>query len=287
MNWLFTSFLMFISSIVYYLIIKKAQIEKIESKLYMVANFSIPMFLYMALAISQKQLIFVGGWMILIMFLNSLIFSYFGSIISYWALEKAPNAGYSLTIQKSYAVYTAIASVFLFNQRLSPIKFLAILIIVISTAFILIDKKTKNIKSNNRWIFESFSAFFIFGTLRLNNRLIIANGVSPVVQLLWTMFFVTTFSIINLIKERNNIKTKLSKNNLFILLGMGLSVSSFYYFLQISEVIGPNLGYVSAINTASNAFYTVLVAWIFKDHLSAKKFFAVLGVTFGLILLVV
>lgn len=68
---------------------------------------------------------------------------------------------------------------------------------------------------------------------------------------------------------------------------MGTSVSFFYYFLQIPEVIGPNLGYVSAINTASNAFYTILVALIFKDHLSLKKFLAVLGVTAGLILLVI
>jgi len=71
-----------------------------------------------------------------------------------------------------------------------------------------------------------------------------------------------------------------------VLLSIGFSVTFFYYFKIVSEVAAPNIGYVNAINTASNAFYTVLVALIFKDHLSVKKFLAVLGVTAGLILLV-
>jgi len=67
---------------------------------------------------------------------------------------------------------------------------------------------------------------------------------------------------------------------------MGISVTFFYYFKQVSEVTSPNIGYVGAINAASNAFYTILVASIFKDALSWRKLLAVLGVTLGLLILV-
>lgn len=277
---------MFFSSIVYYLITKKALINKIESRVYMLANFSIPAVLYFLLHVFQKRSIFVEWKMLFIIVVNAFIFSYIGSIISYKALEKAPNAGYSLTIQKSYAVYTSIAAIFVFGSSLTLFKFLAILLIIVSTAFILIEKKRPSSKPNYQWVIYSFAAFFIFGTLRLNNKLIINAGVPAVTMLFWTMVFVALFSFFDLLKSRNQIKTKLNSENIFVLFGIGTTVSLFYYFLQMSEVIAPNIGFVSAINTASNAFYTVLVAFIFKDHLSLKKLLAVLGVTIGLIFLV-
>lgn len=216
MNWILTSFLMFVSSITYYLIIKKAQINKIENKLYMVANFSIPMVFYLMINIIQNKNIFVEPKMILLMFFNSLIFSYIGSVVSYMAIEKAPNAGYGLTIQKSYAVYTAIASVFLFGSQLSLLKFAAILIIIVSTAFIIIDKKNprNNRKSDPRWVYYSILSFFLFGTLRLTNKLFLLHGVPVITNLFWSMFFVFMISLIELFRSKAKITTKLSWNNL-------------------------------------------------------------------------
>ncbi len=288
MNWIITSFLMFSSSIIYYLITKKSVLNKIDRRIYLLVNFSIPLVFFLTMNIIQGKSIFVDLRTIVLIFLNALIFNYIGSTLGYLGIEKAPNAGYSVTIQKSYAVYTSIASIFLFGQSLSPFKFFAILIIIVSTAFIMIEKKVNHSKFNNAWIFYSVAALFLFGTLRLNNRLIITHTSTPAITMLfWSMAFTTLFCLIDLLRNKHNIEVKFSKQNVLVLLGVGLSVTSFYYFLQISELIGPNLGYVSAINTASNAFYTVLVALIFKDHLSVKKFLAVLGVTIGLILLVV
>jgi drug/metabolite transporter (DMT)-like permease len=288
MDWIFTSFLMFASSIVYYLITKKSVLNKIDRRIYLLVNFAIPLVFFLMMNIVQGKSIFVDFKIIVLIFLNALVFNYIGSTFGYMGIEKAPNAGYSVTIQKSYAVYTSIASIFLFGQSLSPFKFFAILVIIISTAFVMIEKKAKHFVSNNAWVYYSLAALFLFGTLRLNNRLIITyTSIPAITMLFWSMAFTTLFCLIDLLKNRSKIEVKFSKQNALVLLGVGLSVTSFYYFLQISELIGPNLGYVSAINTASNAFYTVLVALIFKDHLSVKKFLAVVGVTLGLILLVV
>lgn len=288
MNWILTSFIMFLSSIVYYLITKKSVLNGIDRRIYLLANFSIPLVFFLAMNIVQNKTIFVGFIPILLIFLNSLIFNYVGSTLGYLGIEKAPNAGYSVTIQKSYAVYTSIASIFLFGQHLSPSKFGAILVIIVATAFIMIGKKQEKTKKDVYWIYYSIGALFLFGTLRLNNRLIINYTEIPAITMLfWSMAFTTLFCLIDFMRSGKASATKLNRPNLLVLLGVGLSVSSFYYFLQISELISPNLGYVSAINTASNAFYTILVALIFKDHLNLRKLLAVVGVTVGIIILVV
>ena len=288
MNWITTSILMFISSIIYYLITKKSIINGIDRRIYLLVNFSIPLIFYLVMNVIQKNNIFINPIILLLIFLNALIFNYIGSNLGYLGIEKAPNAGYSVTIQKSYAVYTSIASIFLFGQKLAAFKFFAILIIIIATAFVLVDKKIKTIKADRSWIFYSIATLFFFGTLRLNNRLIIDHThVLPITMLFWSMTFTTFFCAIDFIKNRQKIKFRFEKSNILVLFGVGLAVTSFYYFLQISELIGPNLGYISAINTASNAFYTLFVALIFKDQLTWKKFLAILGVTVGLILLVV
>jgi len=277
---------MFISSIVYYLVIKKAQLEKIESKLYMVFNFSIPGFAFLFFNLLNRYQILIEPKILFLIFLSSLFLSYIGSVISYIAINQAPNAGYSLVIQKSNAVYTSIAAIFIFVSELKAEKYLAILIIILSTAIISITKKRKISIKNYSWVILSFISFFCFGTLRLTNKLFVSYGIPATVMLFWTMLFVTLISLVDLFFSRKKIKTKLSTNKVLILVGLGVSVTFFYYFLQISEISAPNLGYVGAINTASNAFYTVLVALIFKDQFLWKKFLAVLGVSLGVIFLI-
>ncbi|KKP67606.1 MAG: hypothetical protein UR68_C0008G0008 [Candidatus Roizmanbacteria bacterium GW2011_GWA2_35_19] len=278
---------MFFSSIVYYLIIKKAQINKIDNRLYMVVNFSIPAFLFLFFNIKKGLDIFIHPLSIFYIFIASFIFSYIGSVISYIAINKAPNAGYSLVIQKSYAIFTSIAAIYLFQSSLPLIKFMAILLIVVSTGAISITRGKKLNFKNYLWVIYSVISFFCFGGISLFNKYMVTKGIPPTVVLFWTMVFVSSISIINLIKNGINIAFHPTLGNWLTLFGIGFSVTFFYYFKIISEVTAPNIGFVNAINTASNAFYTVLVAFIFKDHLSWKKFMAVLGVTFGLILLVV
>ncbi len=286
MNWIIASFLMFFSSIIYYLIIKKAQVEKIESKLYMVANFSIPTLLYFFLARYNNINLVVGVRYIVAIFLISLFLNYIGSVISYFGMIEAPNAGYSVVVQKSYAIYTSIAAIFLFHSPLPLNKFLAILVIVFFTALLTINPSKKLSFKNYRWVVYSFIAFFCFGSLRLGNKLVISLGVPTLTLLFWAMLFTTLISLIDLLINKKSVKTKIDRKSLIILFGIGLSVSSFYYFAQVADVIAPNIGYSGAINAASNAFYTLIVALMFKDHLSWKKFLAILGVTAGIIFLV-
>lgn len=287
MNWIITSFIMFCASIIYYLIIRRATLAKINYRVSNIANFSIPMILFFTFNIIQGNNMFLPWNILLLILLASFFLSYISSSASYIAIQKAPNAGYAVIIQKSYAIYTSIAAIFLFNSTLTPIKFIAILITLASVGFISISSKKKDGSHNYLWVMLSIVSFFGFGTLRLTNKVFINSGIPSTVLLFWTMLFVALFSIIDYLLHRKNLNIKIKRSDLLILLGIGVSVTFFYYFLQISEVAAPNIGYVNVINASSNAIYTLLVAWIFKDKLTRNKLLAVITATIGIILLLI
>ncbi len=287
MNWIIASLLMLVFSNVYYLILRRAQQKGIPGKLYMVANFSVPPLLYYLLG-SSKGLSFVLPLAQLTMvFLISLFLNWFSALVSYYAITKAPNAGYSLIIQKSYAIYTGIAAIFLFGSVLPWQKFAAIIIVLASTTLVIAGEKVRHKDTGLTWVGLSFVTFFLFGTLRLAGRWMVFQGVPVVVYLFYLHGIVAIISLFDLGIHWQMSRIKMTTERAVLLLGIGISVTLFYYFFQVAEVASPNIGYVNAINTASNALYTILVAWLLGDSLSGKKFLGVLGVTFGIILLLV
>jgi len=287
MNWIVASAIMYCASIIYYLFVRKAAGEKINYRFSNIANFSIPAVLYFSINIAQHQNMLLPLNILFFIFLAALFLSYLGSVASYIAISIAPNAGYSLIIQKSYAVYTSIVAIFLFHSTITPLKFVAVLITLASTAFISISPGKKVNKANYLWVLLSFVSFFCFGSLRLTNKFIFTLGVPSTVLLFWTMMFVALFSIADFFINRKKVSTSISKSSLLTLVGIGFSVTFFYYFLQTAEFMAPNIGYVNAINTSSNAAFTLLVAWLFKDKLTKAKMFAVVTATIGLILLII
>lgn len=287
MNWVITSLLMFISSIVYYIVLKVALDSKIDNKLYMVANFFLPAILFLMINIITKTPILIPLKYIIILVASAFIFSYIGSKISYTAQDYISNPGYSLVIQKSYAIYTWIASIFLFQGEFSLRKFLAVIIVIFSAMIVsLSDNKKLKIK-NSLWVVYSIIAFFCFGSSALVNKYIFLSGVvSSTTILFWSLSTVFFISFFDLLAGHKKITSNFNKKNLFILLLIGLTATSFYLFKQISEVSAPNVGYVSAINGSSQAFFTVIIALIFKDRLSWKKFAGVLGITLGILVII-
>jgi hypothetical protein len=68
-------------------------------------------------------------------FVQGIFFSYLGNVFSLKGIEYSPNPGYSLIISKSYVVFTAIASIFIFSAPLTMKSVIAILLIVLFIIF--------------------------------------------------------------------------------------------------------------------------------------------------------
>ncbi len=283
MNWIISSLLMFASSVVLYLFVRKSSLEKNPPQFNNLAMFLIPLFVFVAIAISTHQNFLIPWQQLLIIAGIGIFFSYLGNLFSLKSIEFTPNPGYSLVISKSYVVFTTLVSVLFFRADFSLRKGLAILLIIGFSALILLSQKNLNKATKNVWLPLAMGAFFCWGLLSLSSKYLFSQGLNLYVFLSYVYFIVSICTIANLLKQKVSI-TLIKKNPILFLL-IGLSSAGFNLFQFLAIKLAPNIGYVNAINAASISAVTIFAILLFKDEFSKKKLFGVFGVTVGLLLL--
>ena len=284
MNWIIASLLMFISSVALYLCVRKSNALKTPQQLNNLSMFLIPVLVYLTLTVSTPTSFTLKPFEYLLILVQGIFFSYFGNRFSLKGIEYAPNPGYSLIISKSYVVFTAIASIFIFSAPLTLKSLAAIVLIVLFSALITINKNRNRTTSNTLWFPYTMGAFFCWSFLTLSSKYLLNMGVPILTRLILSMV-VTTALILGEILYKKVEWRKVSKDQLFVLTLIGVFGASFNYFMQVAFNLAPNVGLVNATNAASISLLTLMSTFFFKDELTVKKMIGVLGVTTGLLLL--
>jgi drug/metabolite transporter (DMT)-like permease len=285
MNWIISSTLMFVSSVITYLFVRLAVDKKIANPLKNLAMFFIPVVLYLLINTVQGGSLTVNLYQFMVILFMAIFFSYLGNKFSLKSIELSPNPGFSLVISKSYVIFTTLAAVILFNSSLSFPAVVSILLIISGSALIMIEKSTKKSKKTNlTWFWLSLGAFFCWGMLALTSKYLLDIGVSIFSRLIYSMIIVSI--IISWEIYNKKISLKIPRDHWITLLIIGLTGASFNYFMQLSYQLAPNVGYVNAMNASSIAAVTLLSGVFFKDELSVKKIAGVFVVVAGMILLV-
>jgi len=122
--------------------------------------FLIPDIVYLFLIIKTDTRFALKPFEYLLIIFQAIFFSYLGNVFSLKGIEYAPNPGHSLIISKSYVVFTAIASVFIFDAPLSLKFVVAIVFIIAFSALIMIDKSKNKSVSYSLWLPYTLGAFF-------------------------------------------------------------------------------------------------------------------------------
>lgn len=284
MNWIIASLLMFLSSVALYLCVRKSNTLKTPQQLNNLAMFLIPVLVYLVLTVRTPTSFILTPFEFILILVQGIFFSYLGNRFSLRGIEFAPNPGYSLIISKSYVVFTTIASVFIFSSPLTIKSVIAIVLIVLFSAFIMIDKNKSKTSSNNIWFPYTMGAFFCWGFLALSSKYLLNMGVPILSRLILSMVLTSVIIFGEILFKKVEWK-KISKEQLFILVLIGIFGSTFNYFMQVGFNLAPNVGYVNATNAASISLLTLMSAYFFKDELSLKKMIGIFGVTAGLVLL--
>lgn len=284
MNWILASILMFLSSVALYLCVRKSNSLKTPQQLNNLAMFLIPAIVYLLLTVNSSTRFALKPLEYLIIIIQSIFFSYLGNVFSLKGIEYSPNPGYSLIISKSYVVFTAIASIFIFNAPLTMKSVIAIALIIIFSALITIDIGKDKTSSNRLWLPYTVGAFFCWGLLALSSKYLLNLGVPILTRLIYSMIVVTVL-IIGEMKIKKINALLISKAQLITLIMIGIFGSSFNYFMQVGFNLAPNVGYVNAANAASISLLTLMSAFIYKDELTIKKMIGIAGVTAGLLFL--
>lgn len=284
MNWIIASLLMFVSSVALYLGVRKSNSLKTPQQLNNLAMFLVPVLVYIILVIKTPTNFYLEPIHYIIILIQGIFFSYLGNMFSLRGIEYAPNPGYSLIISKSYVVFTAIASIFIFSAPLTAKTIIAILLITLFSAVITIDKNKSKDTFNKLWLPYTMGAFFCWGFLALSSKYLLNEGVPILTRLILSMIITTLFIFGEIIYKKVEWK-KVSKDQLCALLLIGVLGAIFNYFMQVAFNLAPNVGYVNATNAGSISLLTLMSAFIFKDELTLKKMIGIFGVTAGLLLL--
>jgi drug/metabolite transporter (DMT)-like permease len=284
MNWIIASLLMFFSSVALYLCVRKSNALKTPQQLNNLAMFLIPLFVYMVLAVGSPTSFTLKPFEYLLILIQSIFFSYLGNVLSLKGIEYAPNPGYSLIISKSYVVFTAIASIFIFSAPLTIRTAIAIVLIILFSALITIDKGKDRATSNTLWLPYTIGAFFCWGFLAISSKYLLNLGVPILTRLIFSMVIVSVLIFGEMLYKKIEWR-KLSRDQLVTLFSIGIFGASFNYFMQVGFNLAPNVGFVNATNAASISLLTLMSSIFFKDELTVKKMVGVFGVTTGLLLL--
>ncbi|MBI3955953.1 hypothetical protein HY339_01710 [Candidatus Gottesmanbacteria bacterium] len=284
MNWIIASMVMFLSSVAMYLFVRKSNLLKTPQQLNNLAMFLIPVVVYLLLTINTNTRFMLKPFEYFLILVQAIFFSYLGNVFSLKGIEYSPNPGYSLIISKSYVVFTAVASIFIFGAPLTIKSIIAIILIVIFSGLIMIDKSKNKSKSNTLWLPYTIGAFFCWGLLALSSKYLLNVGVPILTRLIYTMIIVTVI-ILGEIKIKKIKVFNLTKIQFIVLVLIGVFSTSFNYFMQVGFNLAPNVGYVNAANAASISLLTLLSAFLFNDDLSVKKMIGIAGVTLGLFVL--
>ncbi len=246
--------------------------------------FLVPVVVYLVLSANTNTRFTLKPFEYFLILVQAIFFSYLGNVFSLRGIEYSPNPGYSLIISKSYVVFTAIASVFIFNAPLTVKSAIAIILIISFSALIVIGKSKNIMKSSTLWLPYTIGAFFCWGFLALSSKYLLNVGVPIFTRLIYTMIIVTVI-ILGEIRIKKIKVFDISKVQLIVLLMIGFFSTSFNYYMQVGFNLASNVGYVNAVNAASISLLTLASAILFKDDLSLRKMIGIAGVTVGLFVL--
>src|SRR3990167_11159878 len=131
MNWIIASLMLFVSSVLLYLFVRKSQLVKIPDTLNNLAMFALPTVIFFIVAVVQKKSLVISWENLILIIIAAFFFSYLGNVWSLKSIKLAPNPGYSLIISKSYVVFTTVIAVIFLNAHISLRNAIAIIFIVL------------------------------------------------------------------------------------------------------------------------------------------------------------
>lgn len=276
MSRIFWSFVVILGSTILYLSLRKLNYEnKITVQIQNLLMFWPATIVFFVIWMINKEQFFIQSDYILYIGLSSFFFSFLWNYFSLVSIKQSANPGYSLMISKSYVILTALVSIFLFESHLLFTDIIAILLIVVFSGFILIDKKDNQTKWYKR-IITAFYSFLARWGLALANKWFLNLGMSPTIVNFWMFLFVTLICIGDFAKTRWSYwdLPKITLASIGVVVWMIVFNCWLMYWYKHSS----NPWFISAANASSIAIITVCSAIFFGDDISMRKWIGIIGI---------
>lgn len=127
MNWIISSLIIFPSTVILYIYIRKAQLQKIPIDLYSFFAFLIPLIIFFFMVIFAKVSFLINFQNLILIFITAIFFSYLGNYFSQRGILYAPNPGYINAANSSSTTLLTLLSAIIFKDQLSFSKLVGVI----------------------------------------------------------------------------------------------------------------------------------------------------------------
>ncbi|MCA9328408.1 EamA family transporter [Candidatus Saccharibacteria bacterium] len=284
MSWVYPTIFMMATSVVWYSYIRYAKSFDIPQVLVAFAMIGLPLPIYALATLYSDSSYSLQPAHLLVMLIQGIVFIYLGNLYAVKGIDAAPNPGFSVLISKVYVVFTTPLSVFLFDAPMPVQSVIAIVLIVGSSYFVIVDKNNSK-KSGTRlstapWVSNTLIAFFCYGGNSLSSKYLLNGGMPISMRLFFPGLVATILYLPAALRGIRKIGIK-NRKPLFVLFIIALGSVLFNASTQVAFAQAPNIGYVNAANASSTAVLAFTSVYIFRDPLPRRKLMGVIGVVIG------
>ena len=284
MNWIIVALIVFISSTLLYLTLRKVRSFNLSDEIQNLSFFllsAVSLFIY---NLFQHFNFRIHLYEILATFLVA-VFLWIGNTFLLKSLKTTPNPGLTVLIAKSYLIITTLLSPLLFGSIITVKSVLSIGLILFFLSLMLIEKKKIQTSNKTGWLPYACITFVMWGVQALILMSIKGSLLNSSVILMLVSIFYCLIVITEILIKR--ISFMPVKRYWFWIILISIAAMCSNLFVIIGYRVAPNPGFIDSANAASVAAIAVLAYIFFKDHLTVKKGVGIIGVCVGLILLLV
>lgn len=282
-EWLIFSLIAFAATLAVNLLIRKIHLNNIPLRVQNSVQFIIPLLGFLIWILLQPGLLKINLFHLSLVIIFAVAFTQIGTVLANKSITLAANPGYPTAITRINALITTLISVLLFGSYLTPVTFIAILIIT-GASFLFVNYKKEDIRRNsNLWFWYAIGAGILTSGYALSSKFFIDVNIPLVTRMFYAFLAMSIVQTADLFISKTKIEIK--KINLLLLFTLGVSTFIFNIFAQLAFEFAPNPGFVNAFLAASIVPTTLFAAYFFKDELNRRKMMGVLGILIGLILL--
>lgn len=284
MNWIIVALIVFVSSTLLYLTLRKVRPFNLSDEIQNLSFFLLPAVSLFIYNISRHSTFRINLTEALSTFLVA-VFLWIGNTFLLKSLKTAPNPGYTVLIAKSYLIITTLLSPLLFDSVITFKSVFAIGLILFFLSLILIEKKKVGPPNRTHWLRYACITFAMWGVqalilISIKNSLLNSSEILMLVSIFYSLIVVGEILI-----KKVSLAPVIKYWPWIILISIAAMFSNL--FVIVGYKLAPNPGFIDSANAASVAAIAILACIFFKDNLSVKKGLGIIGVSIGLILLLV
>lgn len=197
-------------------------------------------------------------------FLATCFMSALGTLF-YLKSFKVKSISYSTIFVSTSAIFSTLLGIMIYNESVSLVKFLGIILIL--GAIVLINITSETFEKQSLW---GLGAGFFYGLMYICDKWFVLQ-IDPLLYLFWSVFFTTIFLFFLNLNHISKTVPKLKVRDLRLIVISGVAYITYNLLTFLAYINGGEVGVVDAINNSQIFLIILFELFILKQKQSVLR----------------